>query len=277
MIALIDLWIVMGVSACVTLANSKSARVAGGWIVACFAAACLWQAAPPSRLPAQWHAEARLDALAPGGRAVVEFEVARPLPENERDVRRVPLRRPVEGVLPLLWGALALGIAAVAAGARPRLGAALGAAASGAALAAAGLMANASGAGGGEADIRAAVAALGEGVAAFTVPETPWRWWGGPVWATGLVGLVGLVASLPQLPMPAERSQRAAAVLGAALASAALAARAFAFDGVVFDHATGLLWAAWLALVVAAIEPDARRRGSLAAAAAALCAAGLGV
>jgi hypothetical protein len=82
--------------------------------------------------------------------------------------------------------------------------------------------------------------------------------------------------SWPRIPEPSERSQLAVATLGAALASAALAARVFTFGGVVFDFETGLVWAAWLALVVAAVETDAGRRGRIAAVAVALCAAGWG-
>ena len=273
----IVLWLVAGAGACVLLAHARNARVAGGWLVACFAAACIGQSAGVGEHSARWYAEARLEATeTASAQAPVEFEVARPLPDNEREIRRVLLRRPVEAVLPLLWCAMALGVAAAAAGARPKLGAALGAAAGVAALGAAGAMASASGPGGGEADIRAAVAALTDGVVAFTVPEAPWRWFGGPMWATGLVGLLGLVVSWPRIPEPSERSQLDFARLGAALASAALAARVFTFGGVVFDFATGLVWAAWLALVVAAVEPDAGRRGRIAAVAVALCAAGWG-
>jgi hypothetical protein len=198
-------------------------------------------------------------------------------------VRRLTLRKPVPGAGEALAGAAAMLLLAVVAQGRRgdlRLARAAAVLAGALGVVAGALMWSASGAGQGEPELRAILAALPIGarpLLAFESPTVVWVWSSGPAAYLVALGALALWSALGRTPVlaPATEARLGAGV--AAVAALVTLGQALSFGGLVIGPATGGLWASTLALTVSAFEVSPARRAWLSAAASGLCAAALAV
>ncbi len=251
-----------------------SAGLAAGLI-----AALVWISTPPvGALGHPITAEATDAAGAPVSSVVVLQRDG-----GRRQVRRLPLRQPVDGAVFALWAALGLGLLGAGlqlrkadvgprgfAPALPLLGAG----------AAAAVFAGASGAASGEAGVRAYLERFEVGaVQSFTVPDLPWS--AQPEGTLALVvaaALAGLALLSALIPQALDRRWRIllSPSRGAIVASAAVIWRMIEVGGLPWRGVEGALWAVAALLAIAGFErASALRRSTLVAAAFALAAAAL--
>lgn len=257
-------------------------RASAGLAAALIVAGVWWTAAPRGEFGHPITAEAVDAAGAPVSTVLVlQHEGGR------RQVRRLPLRQPVEGAEYALWAGLILGLLGASLQLRRQdLGPAWLAPAlpfAGAAAAAVSF-ARVGGSTSGEAGVRAWLAQFQTGaIQSFTVPDLPWS-----AQPEGTVALavaavaagLALASALVARSLP-ERSGRLGQLLtptaGAILASAAVMWRIFEVGGLPWRGAEGALWAVAGILAVAGFERrSAFRTSSLVAAAVALAAVALG-
>lgn len=260
-------------------AGARSWRASAG-LAAGLIAALVWLSAPPAgELGHPITAEA-VDASG----APVSSVVVLQRDGGRRQVRRLPLRQPVDGAVFALWAALGLGLLGAGlqlpktdtgpkwlAPALPLLGAG----------AAAAIFASVGGSASGEAGVRAYLAGFETGaVQSFTVPDLPWSAQPEGTLALLVAAAVAALALISTL-MPRQLDRRWRILLspsrGAIIASAAVIWRMVEVGGLPWRGVEGALWAVAAVLAIAGFERSSPlRRSTLVAAALALAAAALG-
>lgn len=200
---------------------------------------------------------------------------------GRRQVRRLPLRRPVDGAEYALWAALLLGLLGGGLQYRTRdvgprwLAPALPVAGAGAAAV---MFARMGGLESGEAGVRAWLARFEVGaVQSFTVPDLPWSAQPEGTVALGVAAAVAALALASALWTTPRSGGERLIPIGAALAAAAVIWRMIEVGGLPWRPAEGALWAVAGLLAVAGLErSSALRASTLVGAALALAAVALG-
>lgn len=255
-------------------------RAAAAFAVALIVAGTWWVAAPRGEIGHPLTAEARDAAGAPVSTVVVlQREGAR------RQVRRLPLRQPLDGAEGAFWAAIALGLLGGALGLRretpgPKwLPAALPVAGAAAPLA---VFLGAGGAASGEAGVRAWLARFDPGpLESFTVPDLPWSFHPEGTAALGVAVAIGALGLASAIVGPRRLDGARLLAPAAALAAGAAIWRMLEVGGLPWRPAEGALWAVAALLSVAAFERGASstaalRSATLVGAAVALAAVALG-